>query len=91
MPEISNRMAWMVVGAGAAALGGLVMRQALTQAWKVAKHDDPPLDPSSSDVEWKDAIAWTVATGVMMGIGRLVARRGAAAGWQRLTGAAPPT
>ena len=83
--------AWMVVGAGAAALGGIAVRQALQQAWKLAKHEDPPLDPGSWDVEWKDAIMWTLATGVAMGLGRQLARRGAAAGWERLLGEAPPT
>lgn len=88
---ISKQHAWMAVGAGAAALGGVAVRQALTQAWKLAKDEDPPLDPSSWDVEWKDAIAWTIATGVVVGLGRLIARRGAAAGWERLLGEAPPT
>jgi hypothetical protein len=31
-----------------------------------------------------------VATGALIGLGRLIARRGAAAGWQRLTGHSPP-
>ncbi|MEX0907941.1 MAG: DUF4235 domain-containing protein [Gemmatimonadota bacterium] len=87
---IRTKTAWLIVGSGAAALGGFAVRRSLEEAWKLAKHEDPPLDPSSWDVEWKDAIIWTVATGVAMGLGRLLARRGAAAGWERLTGSAPP-
>lgn len=71
-------------------LGGMAVRQGLNQAWRLAKHEDPPLDPSSRDVEWKDAILWTVASGVMFGLGSLIARRSAAAAWERLTGDAPP-
>jgi hypothetical protein len=71
-------------------LGGVIVRQGLERGWKLAMHDDPPLDPSSREVSWRDAILWTIASGVAMGLGRLIARRGAAAGWERLTGEAPP-
>ena len=80
----------MLVAAGAAMLGGALLRQGLNQAWKLAMHDDPPLDPTSRDVSWRDAILWTVASGAVVGVGRLVARRGAAAGWERFTGERPP-
>jgi hypothetical protein len=91
MALLDRKTTWLVVAAGAAALGGMAVRQGLNQAWRLAKHDDPPEDPSSWDVEWRDAIVWTVASGVVMGLGRLLARRGAAAGWVRLTGHHPPT
>ena len=71
-------------------LGGAMVRKGLEGAWKLAMHDDPPLDPSSREVAWREAILWTVASGVVIGLGRLIARRGAAAGWERLTGEAPP-
>jgi hypothetical protein len=86
----TKRTAWLLFAAGAAMLGGMVVRQGLNQAWKLALHDDPPLDPTSREVSWRDAILWTVASGAVVGLGRLVARRSAAAGWERLTGEAPP-
>ena len=88
--RVDNRTAWTTIAAGAAFLGGMLVRQGLNRAWQLAMHDDPPLDPSSREVAWRDAILWTVATGVVVGLGRLIARRGAAAGWERLTGGAPP-
>lgn len=88
--DISRDEAWAAFAAGAAMLGGVVVRQALHQAWRLAKHEDPPLDPSSREVPWREAIVWTVATGAVVGLGRLIARRGAAAGWERLMGEAPP-
>lgn len=81
---------WLACASGAAMLGGALVRQGLNQTWKMVKHADPPVDAASPDVEWRDAIAWTVATGVVVGLGRLFARRGAAAGWKRLTGETPP-
>lgn len=88
---VGKRAAWSAVAAGAAMLGGTVVQRGLHQAWKLAKHEDPPLDPTSRDVTWRDAIIWTIASGVLFGLGSLIARRGAAAGWERFTGEAPPS
>jgi hypothetical protein len=41
-------------------------------------------------VPWRDAILWTVATGVVVGLGQLLIRRGLESGWSRLTGEPPP-
>lgn len=86
----TKRTMWLLVAAGAAMLGGMLVRQGLQQAWKLTMHDDPPLDPTSRDVAWRDAILWTAASGAVVGLGRLVARRGAAAGWERFMGDTPP-
>lgn len=88
--NVDDRAAWTAFAATAAMFGGAAVRQGLHQAWKLAKHEDPPLDPTARDVPWRDAIIWTVATGALVGLGRLIARRGAAAWWERLTGDEPP-
>jgi hypothetical protein len=82
---------WAIVATAAVAVSSLLVQKGLDQAWRIAKDEDPPADPSDRNVDWTDAIVWTVATGVAVGLGRLVARRGAAAGWHRLTGDAPPS
>jgi hypothetical protein len=46
-----------------------------------------PADPATS---WGEAIAWTAATGLVVGVARMLASRGAAAGWQKATGTLPP-
>lgn len=88
--EISKKTLWTACATGAAMAGGALVRQGLNAGWRAVKHEDPPEDPAAWDVEWKDAIAWTLAVGVGIGLGRLLARRGAAAGWKRLTGENPP-
>ena len=81
---------WMIVSTVAAAAAGVVVRTGIELGWKLAKGEDPPKNPASYDVEWRDAIAWTVTVGVCMGLGRLLAERGAASGWKRLKGELPP-
>lgn len=90
MRTLGRRTGWFVVAAGSAMIAGAAARIALNAGWKLAQGDDPPVDPESPDTEWSDAIAWTVVTGVSMGLARLVARRGAAAAWHRVMGARPP-
>jgi uncharacterized BrkB/YihY/UPF0761 family membrane protein len=85
-----KQMMWSAVVTGASAITMLAMRHGLNQAWRVAKADDPPENPASSDVTWRDAIAWTLATSIVIGLGRLLTLRGAAAGWTHFTGEAPP-
>lgn len=87
---ITKKHTWLLVAGGAAAVGSIAVKAGLNKAWKLAMDDDPPQDPTAWDVEWRDAIAWTVATGVVMGLAGLLARRGAAAGWHRFTGERPP-
>lgn len=88
--DIERHTAWSAVGAGAGMLGAATVRAALNQTWKLVMHEDPPLDPTSREVSWRDAILWTVASGVAVGLGMLIARRAAAAGWERLMGEPPP-
>ncbi len=76
--------------AGSALVAGAAARVAVNAAWRLAQGDDPPIDPESADTEWRDAIAWTIVTGVSMGLAQLVARRGAAAAWRRALGSRPP-
>jgi hypothetical protein len=81
---------WMIVSTVAGAAAGFIVRNGIELGWKYARGEDPPKNPASYDVEWVDAIAWTVTVGVCMGLGRLLAERGAASGWKRFKGEFPP-
>jgi Protein of unknown function (DUF4235) len=75
-----------VAGAAAAAAS----RRAMTALWRVSRHQDPPENPASRGVRWRDALIWSISLGVGAGVSRLVAARGAAAAWQVATGSRPP-
>ena len=81
---------WTLVAAGAGALAAIATHQALGRAWKAVRKTPPPEDPTRADVTWTDALLWAGATGLAMGIGRVVARRAAVAGWKKATGRMPP-
>ncbi|MDQ3392882.1 MAG: DUF4235 domain-containing protein [Bacteroidota bacterium] len=87
---ISNQLKWKIVSNGAAILAAMAVRAIISQGWKAIKHEDPPKNPESNDVELKEAIMWTLITAMTAGIARLFAHRSAAVGWKKVTGQMPP-
>lgn len=67
------------VATTAAAIGaGIVTRSLITKAWEASTGEEPPNDPTAPGVTWKQALTWAAATGVGVGVGRVVGRRFAA-------------
>lgn len=89
MSWMDEETTWQVVAVGSAALAGIGARQLMNSGWKLVRRDEPPENPAARSVDWSDAIAWTVVTGVVVGLMRLVAERGAASGWRRVKGHYP--
>lgn len=85
-----ERTTWQVVGTGAAVLTGIIVRKLLMMLWRKVTDHEPPTNPGAPDTDWREGLAWALASGAAVGVGRLVATRGATVGWQRVTGALPP-
>lgn len=90
MLGLGPKQRWLVVGSGAAALAGLGARKALEGAWEMATGRPAPENPEMRHVEWRDAIAWAAASGLVIGVARLVGQRLAAQSWVAITGDDPP-
>lgn len=73
-----------VVGAAAAA------RNAASAMWRKRTGHEPPTNPADPDTNWSEAIGWTLVTGALVGVARLVAHRGAAKVWEKIEGDRPP-
>jgi Protein of unknown function (DUF4235) len=76
----------LVSALGAAALA----KKALDKSWQVATGKQPPENPADPDVEIWEAVSWAVASGVAVGLARMLAQRKAASYYQRSTGHLPP-
>lgn len=66
-----------VVGLGLLipALAARATRSLAGHGYKAITNTNPPRNPAHPDVEWKDAIAWTLVSGMVGGLARLFARR----------------
>ena len=82
--------AWKVIGAVGGMAATRSARKALNAGWRRAVGGDPPTNPASPSTTWKEALAWAIASGVAVGIARLLVQRGAAATWRKATGSYPP-
>jgi hypothetical protein len=72
--------------AGATMLSAFLARKLIEKVWvKVAKAD-PPTDPSDKEISWKEALAWTVATGILVGVTNVLVSRGVTQGTEKLLG-----
>ncbi len=61
----------------------------LDKVWRKTKKTEPPADPASPGTPWAEALIWAAASGLAVGVSRLVATKGAATARTKLTGKAP--
>ena len=90
MGQTMEKTVWKLAAGGAAVVAGIAVRNVLMATWRAVMKNEPPNNPADPATSWGEALAWTAVTGLAVGIARMVASRGAAAGWQRATGSLPP-
>lgn len=81
---------WKLVGVLTGLLAARAARKALNSGWRRTTGGDPPVNPASPRTTWGEALGWAAASGIAIGVSRMVADRVAAAGWQKATGSLPP-
>lgn len=64
-----------LVTTGAAILAGVVANRTTNSTWKFVTGSDSPQNPEDPDIDLKEAIAFAVLSGVIVGLARLVANR----------------
>ena len=82
---------WTVFSLVSAFLAAAAARKALEGSWKVATGKQPPENPADPDVDISEAIAWAIASGVSIGLARMLAQRKAANYYAGRTGRFLPT
>jgi hypothetical protein len=61
----------------------------MTATWKLSTGKEPPSNPEHPDVSMAEAATWAVASGVAVGLARMLATRKAASYYRRSTGHLP--
>jgi hypothetical protein len=89
-PKVKTPLLYKLLGPAMAIPAGIVVKKAADTAWLKIRGYPPPKNPAAPGVTWPDALAWAAVSGVLYASGRLVAARGAAAAYQKLTGHLPP-
>jgi hypothetical protein len=81
---------WTVFSLVSALGAAAVMKKVLDKAWTLATGRKPPENPADPDVEISEAVAWAIASGISVGLARMLAQRRAAHYYVRSTGHLPP-
>ncbi len=85
----SGSKAYSLLGLAATVGATMAARKAMTAGWKLSTGKKPPSNPEHPDVSMGEAVAWAVASGVAVGLARLLASRKAADYYRRSTGHLP--
>ena len=73
----------------AAAVAEAVTRQIIHGGWRLAHGVRPPDNPAARDVSWRDAIVFSAATGLLVGVSRVVGKRLATSAMEARLGRKP--
>jgi hypothetical protein len=85
----SGSKVWTLFGLAATIGATMVARKAMTTTWKLSTGKPPPSNPEHPDVSIAEATAWAVASGIAVGVARMLATRKAADYYRRSTGHLP--
>ena len=91
MGETAEKLSWQLLTTATAVGAAMVVRKLVAAAWSSVRSTEPPENPADPATQWGEAIAWTAATGLVVGLARMVASRGAAGAWTKATGTLPPS
>lgn len=89
-PDRRQQRLWKLWSTLAGVGAGVATRMLLQKAWTSRTGQEPPANPADPQVTWPQALTWSAALGVGVGVARTVAARGAARAWSEATGELPP-
>jgi hypothetical protein len=70
--------------------GATIARKVLTAVWTKVTGKEPPEEPENPEVRWAEAASWAAASGAVVALTKMLAKRRVAATWQRASGELPP-
>lgn len=86
----AKKYGWKAVTLSLGALAAFTTQRVLEVIWKALRGSTPPKVPADRRSSWLSALSWAVATGVGVGVARLLAVRAAAAVWEAAAHEPPP-
>jgi Protein of unknown function (DUF4235) len=85
-----QRYGWKAIAVGTGALTGYATQRVIEFIWTTVRGSRPPKLAADRNSPWPEAVSWAVATGIGVGVARLLAVRTAAVLWEAAVHAPPP-
>ena len=64
----------------------LATRHLLEAGWRQTFDRDPPMNPASHEVHWKEALLWGAVSGAVIGVARVASRRASSSAYRNIRG-----
>jgi len=77
MSQATEKLLLKIVGGVAVGAVTIITKKVLDGSWKAATGNQPPTHAEDPDLTWREAIAWALLSGAVIGVAQLVAARGA--------------
>lgn len=84
-----GNLGWKILAAGAAMGASIVAHKVTDGTWKFVSGGDSPANPEDPDIDIKEAVAFALLSGAIIGLSRMMANRQAAKVYQKSTGHLP--
>jgi hypothetical protein len=85
-----QKYGWKAIAVGTGALTGLATQRVIEFIWTAVRGSTPPKLAADRSSPWPEAVSWAIATGVGVGVARLLAVRTAAVLWEAAVHVPPP-
>ncbi|HLS46638.1 MAG TPA: DUF4235 domain-containing protein [Ornithinicoccus sp.] len=84
-----GNLVWKVMATAAAVGAGVVARKLTDGTWKFVSGGDSPMNPDDPEIDIKEAIAFALLSGAIVGLSRMIANRQATKLYTKSTGHLP--
>ncbi len=88
--ESESSKVWSIMSLVSVLGAAALTKKALNTSWKAATGKTPPANPADPDVDLREAVAFAVVSGALIGVARMAAARRAAGYYTKSTGHLPP-
>lgn len=84
-----GNIGWKLLAAGAGLAAGVVAQKLTDGTWRFVSGHESPANPEDPDIDWREAVAFAVFSGAVVGLSRMLANREAAKFYRKSTGKLP--
>lgn len=83
MLDLSLKKQYDILTKASSIAGAVVARNVLKKGWEKVTNKKPPVNPAAPSVIWKEALLWGAATGMVVGIAKVITRRVSSSAWRK--------
>lgn len=89
MNKKAKKYSWSILSTLVALATSMVLKNTIEKSWEKTTKRKAPKTPTEKHVDWKEAIAWAVISGIIVSVAKLLTTKLTHDSWERLLGESP--